>query len=49
MSTTETTSSQEKRTLRVFFTRGLAEILWAAVFAVGADSLTLGVGVLHVL
>jgi uncharacterized membrane protein HdeD (DUF308 family) len=49
MSTTETTSSQEKRTLRIFLTRGLAAILWAAIFAAGADSLTLGVGVLLVL
>ena len=36
MSTTETTSSQEKRTLRIFLTRGLAAILWAAIFAAGA-------------
>ena len=49
MSTTETTSSQEKRTLRIYITRGVAAILWAAVFAAGADSLTLGVGVLLVL
>jgi uncharacterized membrane protein HdeD (DUF308 family) len=49
MSTTEATSSQETRTLRIFLARGLIAILWAAVFAVGANSLTFGVGVLLVL
>ena len=49
MSTAETTPSPETRTLRIFLTRGLVAILWAAVFAAGADSLTLGVGVLLVL
>ena len=49
MNTTDTTSMQETRTLRVFLTRGVLAIAWAAVFAATADSLTVGVGVLLVL
>ena len=37
MSTTEATTS---RTLRLFLTRGVIAIVWAAVFAAVADSLT---------
>jgi uncharacterized membrane protein HdeD (DUF308 family) len=37
------------RTPRLFLTRGLVAIAWAVVFAVTADSLTTGVGVLVVL
>jgi uncharacterized membrane protein HdeD (DUF308 family) len=50
MSTTERTSSlHEAETARLFLTRGLLAIAWAAVFAAVSDSLTLGVGVLLVL
>jgi uncharacterized membrane protein HdeD (DUF308 family) len=50
MSTTEPTASlREARTLQLFLTRGGFAIAWAAVFAMVADSLTVGVGVLLVL
>jgi uncharacterized membrane protein HdeD (DUF308 family) len=50
MSTTEATSSSpQTRTLRVFLTRGLIAIAWAAVFTAVSDSLTLAVGILLVL
>jgi uncharacterized membrane protein HdeD (DUF308 family) len=50
MSTTEATSSSpETRTLRVFLTRGVIAIAWAAVFTAVSDSLTLAVGILLVL
>jgi uncharacterized membrane protein HdeD (DUF308 family) len=39
----------ETRTLRIFLTRGVIAIAWAAVFAAMSDSLTVGVGVLLVL
>jgi len=47
MSTTE--AQNESRTLHTFITRGVIAIVWAAVFAMVADSLTVGVGVLLVL
>jgi hypothetical protein len=39
MSTAETTGK-----LHLFITRGLIAIVWAAVFAMAADSLTVGAG-----
>jgi uncharacterized membrane protein HdeD (DUF308 family) len=49
LSVTETNASaQETRTLHVFVTRGVIAVAWAVVFAMAADSLTLGVGVLLV-
>ena len=42
------TESSTSRTLHVFLIRGLIAIVWAAVFAVVADSLTVGAGVLLV-
>ena len=35
--------------MQVFIVRGLVAIVWAAVFASAADSLTLGTGILVVL
>jgi hypothetical protein len=50
MNTTEATASlHEARTARLFLTRGVIAIVWAAVFAAVADSLTFGVGALLVL
>jgi len=50
MNTTEATASlHEARTTRLFLTRGVIAIVWAAVFAAVADSLTFGVGALLVL
>jgi uncharacterized membrane protein HdeD (DUF308 family) len=49
VSITDTTASaQEARTLHLFRVRGIIAIAWAVVFAMAADSLTLGVGVLLV-
>ena len=45
MSTTATRSSKEARTSRLFLSRGVIAIAWAAVFATVADSLTTGVTV----
>jgi uncharacterized membrane protein HdeD (DUF308 family) len=42
-------TDQQARTGRLFLTRGLIAIVWAAVFATVADSLTLGSAVLVVL
>jgi hypothetical protein len=42
-----TTEAPDERTQRLFLTRGVVAIAWAAVFA-AADSLTVGVGVLLV-
>jgi hypothetical protein len=43
MSTSEPTASlREARTLQLFLTRGVVAIAWAAVFAMVADSLTVG-------
>ena len=42
------TGTTEARTLRLFLTRGVIAIAWAAVFATVADSLTLGAGILVV-
>jgi uncharacterized membrane protein HdeD (DUF308 family) len=50
MSTTEVTASLHKaNTTRLFLTRGVIAIVWAAVFAAVSDSLTFGVGALLVL
>jgi uncharacterized membrane protein HdeD (DUF308 family) len=50
MTPTEATASlREARTARLFLTRGLIAIAWAAVFAAVSDSLTTGVGILLVL
>lgn len=49
MSGTEATSSlRVERSMRLFLTRGVVAIAWAAVFAAVSDSLTVGVGVLLV-
>ena len=49
MSNTEAASSpDDARTLQLFLTRGVVAIAWAVVFAMAADSLTVGVGVLLV-
>ncbi|RYU14782.1 DUF308 domain-containing protein [Nocardioides iriomotensis] len=53
MSTTTTTSSHSKETLRLFLVRGVVAITWAAVFAAVSGSLTtavtVGAGILLVL
>jgi uncharacterized membrane protein HdeD (DUF308 family) len=50
MSATEAESSvHEVRTMRLFLIRGLLAIAWAVAFAMAADSLTTGVGILLVL
>jgi uncharacterized membrane protein HdeD (DUF308 family) len=49
MSATEAASVHEARTMRLFLIRGLVGIAWAVTFAMAADSLTTGVGVLLVL
>jgi hypothetical protein len=41
-----TTDARVERTICLFLTRGAVAIAWAAVFAVAADSLTVGAGVL---
>jgi uncharacterized membrane protein HdeD (DUF308 family) len=49
MSATEAASVHEARTMQLFLIRGLVGIAWAVVFAMAADSLTTGVGILLVL
>jgi hypothetical protein len=45
MSGTEATwSLRVERSMRLFLTRGVVAIAWAAVFAAVSDSLTVGVG-----
>ncbi len=42
-------ATENRAQLQVFLTRGLVAIVWAAIFAAAADSLTAGVGVLLVI